>query len=117
GLRRGLRLTGLALRLSIQRVSRAVGGAASRPVASILPDVDVLHYAGGGYVLGVDPRTFAHEWIIRALLKLANPSLRVVGSGLGVGPVPKGSAWLVRAFFRGFDAVSFRDAASARLAG
>ncbi|MFN9692000.1 MAG: polysaccharide pyruvyl transferase family protein [Vampirovibrionales bacterium] len=79
-------------------------------------NLDVIHYIGGGYF--TDIWHFSFQYIIYELLllhyaKLINPNLKIVATGIGVGPV-KTSFYpiLLKQFFSLFNNVVVREVKS-----
>jgi polysaccharide pyruvyl transferase WcaK-like protein len=76
-------------------------------------NLDVIHYIGGGYF--TDIWHFSFQYIIYELLllhyaKLINPKLKIVATGIGVGPVQT-SVYpvLLKQFFSLFDDIVVRE--------
>lgn len=75
-----------------------------------LANVDVIHYVGGGYFADWLGKMIVYELLAVSLMKMLNPNIKVVGTGLGVGPLKNS---LNRRFFKmlakNFHYLSVRD--------
>jgi len=50
-------------------------------------NLDVIHYIGGGYFVDWWNTLMINEFLIVVLAKAVNPDLKIIGTGLGVGPL------------------------------
>lgn len=79
-------------------------------------EVDVIHYVGGGYFntrLRWGTQGLFFEWLLVSLAKLLKPEIKVVGTGLGIGPVDTNSfRWIFKQFAKQFEAIIVREGKS-----
>jgi polysaccharide pyruvyl transferase WcaK-like protein len=79
--------------------------------------LDVIHYKGGGYVAGRWRNRLVHEVLTLRAAKMSNPRLKIVGTGLGLGPFDdRRSSLVARAFLSKFDTLFVRDRQSLDIA-
>jgi polysaccharide pyruvyl transferase WcaK-like protein len=75
--------------------------------------LNVLHYIGGGYFntrLGFGFDLLVYEYLIVTFYKWVNPSGKVVGTGLGLGPVTTNHyRWLFKQFLKKFSFIHVRE--------
>ena len=77
---------------------------------AFLQKLDVIHYVGGGYFTDRWIEVLICEWFIVALAKAFNPDLKVIGTGLGLGPFkPKLNLKILKAFIKNFDYLFVRE--------
>ena len=66
---------------------------------NFLQNLDVIHYIGGGYLNERWLEVIVYEYITITLAQSFNPNLKVVGTGLGLGPFKSKASLLVFKFF------------------
>lgn len=82
-----------------------------------LASLDVIHYDGGGYIAGRWRKRLAFEVLTLWAARMIQPRLKVVGTGMGLGPFRgRGSRLLLRAFLGKFDRLFVRDRRSWEIA-
>jgi polysaccharide pyruvyl transferase WcaK-like protein len=79
--------------------------------------VDVIHYKGGGYIADRWRNWLGYETLTLRAAKMVNPRLKIVGTGMGLGPFgDRRSSLLARVFLRQFDTLFVRDCRSLDIA-
>jgi polysaccharide pyruvyl transferase WcaK-like protein len=79
--------------------------------------LDVIHYNGGGYLAGRWRNRLAFEVLTLRAARMIQPRLKIVGTGIGLGPFhDRLSSFLLRAFLAKFDRLSVRDRRSCEIA-
>ena len=81
-----------------------------------MKNLDLIHYIGGGYFTDKWMDVLIYEYITVVLAKIINPNLKVIGTGLGLGPFKnKLSLIILKLFTRNFDYIFVREAESLSL--
>lgn len=81
-----------------------------------LKNLDVIHYVGGGYFNDIWIETLIDDFFLVLLAKAVNPHLKVIGTGLGLGPLKKGiSRVIFKVFTKNFDYLFVRENKSLKL--
>lgn len=84
-----------------------------RDYINFLKNLDVIHYIGGGYLNERWLEVIIYEYITIALAQSFNPDLKVIGTGLGLGPFKsKVSLIIFKLFAKKFDYLFVREAES-----
>jgi polysaccharide pyruvyl transferase WcaK-like protein len=108
-------LTALFMSICIFRISKRC--IASGDLIRFFAALDVIHYKGGGYIAGRWRNRLVHEVLTLRAAKMVNPRLKIVGTGMGLGPFKdKGSSLLAGAFLSEFDTLFVRDRKSLEVA-
>ncbi len=82
-----------------------------------LRGLDVIHYNGGGYLAGRWRNRLAFEVLTLRAAHMIQPRLKIVGTGMGLGPFhDRLSSLLLRAFLAKFDRLFVRDRRSWEIA-
>jgi len=80
---------------------------------NFLKHLDVIHYIGGGYLNERWLEVIIYEYITINLARSFNPNIKVIGTGLGLGPFKSRASLIAFKFFaRKFDYLFVREAAS-----
>lgn len=74
----------LILDVAIFRIARR--SISHREFISFYKNIDVIHYAGGGYITDRWKRRLLYEFLTLKVAKLINPRIHVIGTGMGIGP-------------------------------
>lgn len=78
--------------------------------------LDVIYYVGGGYLVSRWRNVLVREWLLVTAAKLANPCLKVIGTGLGLGPmVGKKDKVLLKLMLSQFSFIAVRERKSLEL--
>ncbi|MBU0763192.1 MAG: polysaccharide pyruvyl transferase family protein [Candidatus Altiarchaeota archaeon] len=81
-----------------------------------LRKIDVVHYVGGGYFADWLRKMLVYEFLVVLLLKVLNPDIRIVGTGLGIGPLQnKFNRFVFKLFAKNFNYLSVRENDSLKL--
>jgi polysaccharide pyruvyl transferase WcaK-like protein len=81
-----------------------------------LKNLDLIHYIGGGYFTDRWLDTLIYECITVVLAKTLNPGLKVIGTGLGIGPFKnKINLIVLKAFIKNFEFLFVRETESLSL--
>lgn len=79
-------------------------------------ELDVIHYIGGGYFAGWWPEMLLYEFLVILLAGMINPRLKIIGTGLGLGPFKKGiSRCILRMIAKNFSYISVREDCSMKI--
>ncbi|NHC36418.1 polysaccharide pyruvyl transferase family protein [Scytonema millei] len=80
---------------------------------NFLKQLNVIHYMGGGYLNERWLEVIIYEYITISLARSFNPSLKVIGTGLGLGPFKsKTSLVIFKLFAKKFNYLFVREATS-----
>ncbi|PSB40832.1 hypothetical protein C7B80_32440 [Cyanosarcina cf. burmensis CCALA 770] len=80
---------------------------------NFLKQLDVIHYIGGGYLNERWLEVIVYEYIIISLARSFNPKIKVIGTGLGLGPFKsKASLMIFKLFAKQFNYLFVRETAS-----
>jgi polysaccharide pyruvyl transferase WcaK-like protein len=80
---------------------------------NFLQNLDVIHYIGGGYLNERWLEVIIYEYITITLAQSFNPNLKVIGTGLGLGPFKsKASLVIFKLFVAKLDYLFVREAES-----
>ncbi|MCX5679681.1 MAG: polysaccharide pyruvyl transferase family protein [Candidatus Omnitrophica bacterium] len=81
-----------------------------------LSSLDVIHYIGGGYFTDRWNAVLVYEFFLVLLAKNVNSDLKIIGTGLGLGPFKNRLSRIVFKFFaKNFDYLFVRDDISLKL--
>ncbi len=91
----------------------------NKSVNKFYKDLDVIYYIGGGYLTDTwynSVPQLAYDYINLIIAKLINPKLKVIGTGMGLGPIrTKPYEFIFKNFMKNFDCVFVRENQSAEL--
>lgn len=74
---------------------------------------DIIHYISGGYFYNEKSTYFIYEWMFLKLVRLVNPQIKIIGTGLGVGPIRrKVNLFFLKQITGYFNYLSARDSVS-----
>lgn len=87
-----------------------------KEMSNFVKKLDVVHYIGGGYFADKWPLIIMYELTTIFLYRIINPKLKIIGTGLGLGPFKyRLSLFFARIFFSKFDFISVREEKSFKL--
>jgi polysaccharide pyruvyl transferase WcaK-like protein len=87
-----------------------------KDIISFFDNLDVLHYIGGGYITDRWKERILLEYLTVSVAKIINPDLKIIGTGLGLGPFrSKPYLLLVKRFLNKFDYLFLREKISFEL--
>lgn len=73
-------------------------------------NLDVIHYIGGGYITDRWRNRMIYEFLTVNIAKMINPDLRIIGTGLGLGPFSHKSSFVfLKKFLGKFDYLFLRE--------
>jgi len=76
-------------------------------------NINIIHYIGGGYINDLWFRRLIIEYLFVKIAKSVNPKIRIIGTGLGLGPFKrKLSLYLLKEFLNEFDFIFLRESKS-----
>ena len=79
-------------------------------------NLDVIHYIGGGYIADRWKMGMVYEYLIIDIAKKINPDLKIIGTGLGLGPFRnKIFLFFLKGFLNKFDYLFLREQLSFEL--
>jgi len=79
-------------------------------------NLDVIHYIGGGYFAGWWPEMLLYEFFTVLLARTINPGIRIIGTGLGLGPFKHGIYKSIFSVLAGnFSYISVREECSMKV--
>lgn len=79
-------------------------------------NLDVIHYIGGGYITDRWRNRMIYEFLTVNVAKMINPNLKIIGTGLGLGPFShKSSLFFLKRFLGKFDYLFLREQQSFNL--
>jgi polysaccharide pyruvyl transferase WcaK-like protein len=79
-------------------------------VCGFFKNLDVIYYIGGGYFSEDWPKRLYIEFIVVNMAKIYNPELKIIGTGMGIGPFRKRlPLYMLREFFSKFDYIFTRE--------
>lgn len=83
---------------------------------SFFEDLDIIQYIGGGYITDRWLRRMLYEFLMVNIAKLINPNLKIIGTGLGLGPFEhKISIIFIKNFLNKFNYLFLRERESFNL--
>lgn len=91
-------------------------GIFARRFWDFLKGLDMVHYTAGGYVADWWSTMLLYEFLVVSFIKIVNPGVKVIGTGLGIGPLKNRFHRAIFRLFSGhFDYLSVREAESLQL--
>jgi len=61
-----------------------------KQTVEFIKDLDVIHYVGGGYFTTIwefSLQYLVYEYLFISLARFINPKIKIIGTGLGIGPI------------------------------
>lgn len=107
----------LRLFLDIRCFRRRAGYGSFSAFVDFARSLDMIHYVGGGYIAGRWTKRLVCEALTLWIIRLLNPTIRIVATGWGIGPFSTGllgsiQRFVLRRFLSSFDAIYVRDKSS-----
>jgi polysaccharide pyruvyl transferase WcaK-like protein len=79
-------------------------------------NLNILHYIGGGYLADKWRSRILYEFLTVMIAKTINPNLKIIGTGLGLGPFKyKSSLFFIKHLLKKFDYIFVREQESFQL--
>jgi len=81
-----------------------------KDIITFFENLDIIHYIGGGYITDRWKMRMVHEYLTVNIAKRINPDLKIIGTGLGLGPFRfKISLFFLKGFLNKFDYLFLRE--------
>ena len=81
-----------------------------RDIITFFENLDIIHYIGGGYITDRWKMRMIQEYLTVNIAKRINPDLKIIGTGLGLGPFRfKISLFFLKGFLNKFDYLFLRE--------